>query len=235
MTQRLTLLASVLAVVIVLAGPGQSQSHEWSLQDSGHPNPRDPLQGRSLFPPPFDQLVPFLGGLGGSIDQGRQQGDVDALLEAAVTLHQAERLLGRTSGLISARDLLQEATQMAIDQRNVEGLRKARGLWSDPVRGPNDPGQAQAAADELETLEKQRRVMLAARRCQIVFHNQTDDELTIRLNQDSLGVIKPRQAHVVKDVLAGNQHLMAFDRRLAWGPRRVFVGPGEVFHWRLFD
>ncbi|MCA9791838.1 MAG: hypothetical protein KC910_08580 [Candidatus Eremiobacteraeota bacterium] len=235
MTKRLALLAVTLAVVVGLAGPGQSQSHEWSLQDSGHPRPQTNLQGRSLFPAPFDKLVPFLGGLGGDIDQGRAHGDVDALLEAAVTLHQAELLLGRSSGVISAHDLLTEATQMAVDQRNLEGLRKAKSLWSDPVRGPNDPAQAQQAADELENLEKERRVMLAARRCQIIFHNQTDVDLTIRLNQDSLGIIKPNQVHVVKDVLAGNQHLMASDSRLAWGPRRVFVGPGEVFHWRLFD
>ncbi len=229
MTKRLVL------VWLLLLGVAWGQAREFYLSDRPHTRHSQSLSGQSLFPPPFDRLVPSIGRLGQTIDGGREQRDVNRLLQAVVILHQAESLVGRDSGLISSHDLLEEATQMAIDQRNLEALRQAERLWNDPVRAPSDPTEASKTHQELEELQQEQAFMQQKRRCRIVFHNQTDGPLDIHLNQKTVGTLAARSSREIGDILAGRQHLMASDERLAWGPRRVFVGPGEIFHWRLYD
>lgn len=193
------------------------------------------LSRDSLFPPPFDKLVPFLGNLGVEIDLGREQRDPNALMSAAILLHQAELLLDKRSRHLSAEQLMHEATEMAWRQKNPEALSRSVQIWSDPRMGPTNLQEEKSASDHLKEVRQERSEMMQRRRCRLIFHNKTDTALTIYLNEHPLGVVAARQSHEVPDVLAGRQYLQATHSRLSWGPRQVFVGPGEVFHWKLFD
>jgi hypothetical protein len=55
------------------------------------------------------------------------------------------------------------------------------------------------------------------------------------VNRKPVGTLSAGERHVVGELLAGRQYLGAEDESLLWGPRKVYVGPGEVFNWRLFD
>lgn len=231
---RTLLLGLLVGTLVLIGGPAQSQVNEWTLEDRPVTRAQQPLRGKSLFPAPFTDLMPILGNLGAEIDLGRREGDVSSLIDAALLLHKAELLTG-SSGLISARDLLEEATEMAYNQKNPEALARSYKIWSNSRKGPTDSIRAQETQDKIEKTRQERQEMLQKRRCRVIFQNRTGSPLSISLNERPLGTLAPNESHEVPDLLAGHQHILAQNDRLQWGPRRVFVGPGERFRWKLYD
>lgn len=231
MTSRTLALLLLIFVTAVLPGLGQS-GREWGLQEHAEPREDLSLSNRPLFPPPFDQLVPFLTNFGSELDQSRRQGDIEGLLRAADLLFQAERLTGQRSPFVSGRDVLEEATLTARNQRDPEALRRLLGQWE----RVGDPRGEDLARGYLEEVEAERTDMTPRRRCRIIFHNRSGrSPVAVYLNGKPVGSLTAGSTREIDEVLAGNQHLEAYDEALTWGPRRVFVGPGEVFHWKLFD
>ena len=117
---------------------------------------------------------------------------------------------------------------MARDQRDLEALVQVSQL----IRVPEQRAQAQRFQQELRDEQK---AMQGKQSCRIIFHNRTGQPgLEIRLNTRPLGALGTGQSYEVNGLQAGRQVMDAFNDDLDWGPRRIFVGPGETFHWKLF-
>lgn len=233
----LLLLLGLVPLALPVGGQTGAAQYEWGLEDRPHRVTQQSVGNVSFFPPPFDRMVPALSGLGDQIDTGRQRGDVNSLVNAALMLHQAEKILGRQSPVISSEGLLAEAAQIARDQKDTRMLSRIIGVWQDPSRGPTSSAQASQARYFMEEVDKEQADMMHKRRCRIVLHNRTDQfTLDVMINRKPAASLEPNSLRVMGDVIAGRQVLTASnDAGFAWGPRQVFVAPGEVFHWKLFD
>lgn len=228
-------LTCLLACSLVLGGLTQPNEATWTLDES--PKKRVVVQPKPLLdvPKPLRDLLPFIGELERSVAFGKERGDVKALLRAVKDLAQAGQLTG-VKNIPSVSDtLLDEATELAWEQRDSEGLRDALILWSSPDRAGRNPGKIRETSERLEQVENEKKEMLKKKRCSIVFHNRTDGPVKVYVNRKPVGTLASGERHVVGELLAGRQYLDAMDSSLQWGPRKVYVGPGEVFNWRLFD
>lgn len=192
----------------------------------------DPLAD---LPEPVRMLFPMLANMGGKVNFDLRQGNVSALLRSVGDLTQAEQFT-QIPELSNASDqLLKEATELAWQQRDPEALRRSLQLWSNPVRAGRSQDEIQETSERLEEVERERKEMLTKPRARVIFHNKTDRELEVYVNRKPIGTLGAGKRHEVGELLAGRQYLGANDETLQWGPRKVYVGPGEVFNWRLFD
>ena len=207
----------------------------WTLDET--PEKRVHVQPKPLLdvPKPLRDLLPFLDDLEKSVAFGREKGDVNTLLQAVKDLARAGKITGVKNIPVVSDNLLEDATELAWQKRDSEGLRESLILWSSPERAGRNPGKIRETSERLEQGEKEKREMLGKKRCSIVFHNRTEGPVTVYVNQSPVGTLSAGERHVVGELLAGRQYLNALDENLQWGPRQVYVGPGEVFNWRLFD
>lgn len=196
-----------------------------------------PVNPQPLFdvPDPLRKLFPALGKIEREVNFGQERGDAGILLKAVKELGQAEYFTGTTTASESSDRLLEEATELAWQQRDPEALRESLVLWSSPNRSGRNRDKILETTDRLEQVEKEREEMLQKKRCSIVFHNRTGSPVKVFVNRKPVGTLSAGEKHVVGELLAGRQYLGAEDESLQWGPRKVYVGPGEVFNWRLFD
>lgn len=238
MRGKLTKWLGVLFLAGLLSGLASAQSlTEASVTLDEAPSSVPPTTAAPLFqvPEPLSQLFPFLRRLLKDVDLSRQNGDSNALLDAVRQITQALSLAGINSNSISTDALLGEATDIAWEQRDPEALRESLVLWSDPIRAGRSQDRIQQTRERLEDVEQDRTHMLKQKRCRLIFHNRTDRPVKVFINRKPVGTLAPGKKQVVPDLLAGRQHLGARHTSLQWGPRQVYIGPGEVFNWRLFD
>ena len=232
-------LAAVGLVLFSMTLGGLSQTTTdatWTLDES--PKRKTvPVNPKPLFdiPKPLRKLFPALGRIEQEVNFGQAQGDAGILLKAVKDLGQAEFISGDPFASASSDRLLEEATEIAWQQRDPEALRESLGLWASPVRSGRNRDKILETTDRLEQVEKERAEMLKKKRCSIVFHNRTGSPVKVFVNRKPAGTLAAGEKHVVGEILAGRQYLGAEDESLQWGPRKVYVGPGEVFNWRLFD
>lgn len=170
-------------------------------------------------------LGPLVEGLGRDVGLARRRGDVSGLLGAARLLQNLEKIGGQP---VPVRDLLEEALQMARDQRDLDALEQVTRLIQDPLQRSNALQLQQEVRDE-------RQASQGKPPCRMIFHNRTGQSgLEIRLNARPLATLAAGQDFEVQGLMAGRQLMDASNSELDWGPRRVFVAPGETFHWKLF-
>lgn len=187
------------------------------------------------IPGPLTQLFPFLRNFSSQVRSERARGDADALnasvqqLSFAMSLGQSEQLSADSDALLA------EATDIAWEQRDPEALRQSLALWSNPVRSGRSQEQILQTRERLDDVERERTEMLQRRRCRLIFHNRTELPVQLSINRKPMGILNPGETQEIADLLAGRQHLTANHEGLQWGPRQVYVGPGEVFNWRLFN
>ncbi|MCA9776079.1 MAG: hypothetical protein KC800_05155 [Candidatus Eremiobacteraeota bacterium] len=184
-------------------------------------------------PEPLRKLFPMLDKIESEVGFGLKNGNVSSLLGAVKDLTQAEYFAGIQGG--GSERLLREATDLAWEQRDPEGLRDALALWSSPNRAGRNQEMILQTSERLEQVEKERSEMLQKKRCRIIFHNRTDRSVQVFVNRKPVGILPAGEKHEVGELLAGRQYLGVEDESLQWGPRKVYVGPGEVFNCRLFD
>lgn len=186
-------------------------------------------------PEPLRKLFPILGEIESKVAVGRRTGDPNTLLQAVRDLGQAEFFSGLQGAGANSDILLEQATELAWQQRDPVALRESLVLWSQPNRAGRSPGKILETSERLEEVEKERGEMLTKKRCRIIFHNRTHNPVEVFVNRRPIGTLAPGQTQEVAELLAGRQYLGANDADLQWGPRQVYVGPGEIFNWRLFD
>ncbi len=207
----------------------------WTLDET--PTTVHPISQRPLIdiPKPLAQLFPFLRDFGSQVRGQRARGDASALndsvqqLSFALSLGQADQLSTESDALLA------EATDIAWEQRDPDALRQSLALWANPVRSGRSQERIQQTKDRLEDVERERTEMMQRRRCRLIFHNRTELPVELSINRKPMGILKAGETHEIADLLAGRQHLTANHEGLQWGPRQVYVGPGEIFNWRLFD
>lgn len=228
---------AVIALIVgsmTLAGLTQTTEATWTLDE--RPVKKTVVAPKQLLniPEPLRKLFPMIGKLEREVAFGQERGDAMALLGVVKDLAQAERFAGLSTGS-SADRLLEEATEIAWQQRDPQALKESLALWSSPDRSGQNRDKILETSERIEQVEKERSEMLTKKRCSIVFHNRTDNPVKVYVNRKPVGTLAAGERHVVGELLAGRQYLDASDQSLQWGPRKVYVGPGEVFNWRLFD
>lgn len=238
MKRTLTRWSTVLLFVSFFCLPVSAQDlteAQWTLDET--PTTVSQIAPTPLLqiPEPLAQLFPFLKSLLKDINIGRNNGDADTLLQAVQQITQALSLGGISNDSVNTDDLLEEATQIAWEQRDPVALRESLNLWSDPIRAGRNQDKIEQTQERLEQVEQDRSDMLKRKRCRLVFHNRTDRQVKVYINRKPVGTLAPGRTQVIPDLLAGRQHLGAKHTSLQWGPRQVYIGPGEVFNWRLFD
>lgn len=196
-----------------------------------------PLEANKLIdvPQPLRKLFPVLNNIEREVSFGQERGDANALLKAVKDLTQAEYFTGISGAGGSSDKLLEEATELAWQQRDPEALRESLVLWSSPSRAGRNRDKVVQTSERLEQVEKERAEMLTKERCRVIFHNRTERPVKVFVNRKPVGTLAAGERHTVGELLAGRQYLGANDSSLQWGPRKVYVGPGESFNWRLFD
>lgn len=227
-----------LVLLVLLLGSASAQNWEesaWTMDETPHPVNQLDSQPLVSIPEPLTHLFPFLQSLLKDINLGRQRGDAQSLLQAVAQLSRVLSIGGVDADTVNTDRLLSEATDIAWEQRDPIALQRSLDLWSDPIRAGRSQGKINETQDRLEEVEQERSEMLNRKRCRLVFHNRTDSEVQVFINRKPVGTLAPGKKQVVADLLAGRQHLTARHSSLQWGPRKVYVGPGEVFNWRLFD
>lgn len=229
---------SKLLLLALLLCPAAAQDwgeSSWTLDET--PQPLSPVQSQPLvsIPEPLTHLFPFLQSLLQEIALGRQRGDAQSLIQAVSQLSRILSLGGVDADAVNTDRLLSEATDIAWEQRDPIALQRSLDLWSDPIRAGRSQGKINETEERLEEVEQERSEMLNRKRCQLVFHNRTKSAVQVFVNRKPVATLDPGKRQVVADLLAGRQHLSARHSSLQWGPRKVYVGPGEVFNWRLFD
>ena len=191
---------------------------------SEYPRPRSAPPALPSFNLP-GALGPLVEGLTRDVGLARRRGDVSGLLGAARLLQNLDKIGGQP---VPVRDLLDEALQMARDQRDLDALEQVTRLIQDPQQRSNALQLQQEVRQERQTYQ-------GKPPCRVVFHNRTGQPgLEIRLNARPLATLAVGQDFEVNGLLAGRQLMDASSERLDWGPRQVFVAPGETFHWKLF-
>ena len=230
-------LTAILTCSLFVGGLAQNfEEATWTLDETPTQKPVG-VEQRPLLdvPEPLRKLFPMLDKIESEVTYGLKNGNVSTLLGAVKDLSQAEYFTGIQGAGTNSDRLLEEATELAWEQRDPEGLRDALGLWSSPNRAGRNQEMILQTSDRLEQVEKERSEMLQKKRCRIIFHNRTDRNVQVFVNRKPVGTLAAGEKHVVGELLAGRQYLGAEDESLQWGPRKVYVGPGEVFNWRLFD
>lgn len=187
------------------------------------------------IPEPLRHLFPVLGEIERNVSVGLNNGDVGLLLSAVENLRDAQFFTGSQGAGASSDQLLKEAGEIAWQQRDPERLRETLALWTAPNRTGQNQEMIDLTKDRLEQVEREREEMLQKKRCRVIFHNKTERSLQVFVNKKPIGTLAAGEKQEVDELLAGRQYLGALDETLQWGPRQVYVGPGEVFNWRLFD
>jgi hypothetical protein len=237
MSMPMTALTAILTCSLVLGGLADNfQEATWTLDETPVQKPISVDPGPMLnIPEPLRKLFPVLQEIESEVSFGEKNGDVGTLLAAVRNLSQAEYFTGIKGAGASSDRILKEATELAWQQRDPEGLRDALVLWSSPNRAGRNQEMIEQTTERIEQVENERSEMLKKKRCRIIFHNKTDRSVDVFVNRKPVGTLSAGEKHVVGELLAGRQYLGAEDESLLWGPRKVYVGPGEVFNWRLFD
>lgn len=110
-----------------------------------------------------DQINPdfsFLADLGAMIDNARHMKDGNSLLATTMLLFYAEKTAGKKSTAITAQDLLNEAGDLAKEQKNAQLAKSIADVWADAVFGPGN----KTRADEFTKLAKEYEKVAAATR-----------------------------------------------------------------------
>jgi hypothetical protein len=237
MSMPITALTALLICSLVLGGLADNfQEATWTLDETPtekivEVDPKPLLD----IPKPLRKLFPMLENIESEILYGKRNGDVSTLLGAVKELSQAEYFTGLQGAGRNSDRILEEATELAWQQRDPEGLRESLVLWSSPNRAGRNQEMIEQTTERIEQVEKERSEMLKKKRCRIIFHNKTAGNVEVFVNRKPVGTLSAGEKHVIGELLAGRQYLGAEDETLQWGPRKVYVGPGEVFNWRLFD
>lgn len=87
------------------------------------------------------------------IDDGRKYGDVNSLVSASMILFMEEKATGKKAQ-ITANDLLKEAQDLAVKQKNVTALKTIAQVWENPLFG-NNKSEAKNLSSTISSIESE--------------------------------------------------------------------------------
>ena len=177
---------------------------------------------------------PSLQDLGNIIDKGIKYSDAGLLAKAAIILGYEEKQWNVKSSLIKAEDLIKEAQKIAMFRKNKEVLKTIIDAYNEPSLSVYNPG----AAVELQAfLDKtgSSRANTSNTGTIIVYNNSRKANILIYINDIYMGTVPKGGIRKLNNVSSGRISMRANDGFcLQWGPRRVFLGRNDVFHWKLY-
>jgi len=144
------------------------------------------------------------------ITDGRRDGDVKALVSAAMILFMEENTTGKKAP-VTGKALLEEATEKATTQKNYQALLACSDAWAAKTLG-NNP----AKASELAQLAAQAKADKAAglrgpgaKECSVRVENYSQFEIHIYIDDVYMGEVEPGYYIHFKQIGSGETKLYA--------------------------
>jgi hypothetical protein len=144
------------------------------------------------FKSEFGSSNSALSKLGEIISDAKRDGDVKALVSAALILFMEENTTGKKAS-VKAKDLLTEATNKAKNQKNAEALLACSDVW-----GAKSMGNDSKLSDELAKLSAQAKSDKAknlrgpgAKECSLMIENYASYKIHIYVDDVYMGSVEP--------------------------------------------
>ena len=171
--------------------------------------------------------------LGKIIDDGFKYSDPSLLNRAAVILGYQEKQWNTSSRYISAIELENKAVEIACYKKDTDALKAIINAYDEQSLSFYNPEKAKELQDFTDKITaSNNRVNKGTI---IVYNNTRRDNLFIYIDDIFAGKIPRNGIMKLKDVNAGRITLSANDdNSTQWGPRKVFLGKDNVFHWKLY-
>ncbi|MEO0190741.1 MAG: hypothetical protein ABIL18_07150 [candidate division WOR-3 bacterium] len=185
-----------------------------------------------------DQIDPnfnFLADIGAMIDNARQLKDGNGLVAASLLLFYAEKVSGKKAKEITAEALLNEASELAKEQKNAALAKSVADLWADAVFGPGN----KAKADEFTKLAKDYEALASGTRGYglVIINNNTPFYLYIYIDGNYRGTLYSNNTGYYL-VWEGYTKLYAEapytePYNWYWGPKYIDLGEDQTYTWNL--
>ncbi len=172
--------------------------------------------------------------LGRIIDDGYKYCDALLLTRAAVILGYQEKQWNTESRQISANELLNRAVEIARYKKDKDALKSIIEAYNEQSLSVCNPDKAEKLQDFLDNIQDTTHNN-SNKGTIIVYNNSRRDNLLLYINDIFVGIIPRNGIMRFKNIPAGRIILSANDRAsLQWGPRKVFLGRDNIFHWKLY-
>lgn len=187
-----------------------------------------------------DQIDPsfgFLTDIGGMIDDARVAKDGHSLLAATMLLGYAEKASGKKAAQITAEALLNEAGELAKEQKNAKLAKAVADIWADAAHGMGN----KVKSDEFAKLAKDFEALAGTTRGYGWVRVNNESALFVDIYID--GYEKGRLYsgyYAYYKIWEGETKLYAEapytePDNFYWGPRWVDLDEDETYTWTLTD
>jgi len=185
----------------------------------------------------IDPKFDYLSDIGAIIDNARQAKDGNGLLAATLVLGYSEMTAGKKATAITAEALLNEAGDLAKEQKNAKLAKAVAGFWGDAMMGFND----KAKADEFVKLAKEYEAVAAVTRGYglVKISNESSYFVDIYIDGYYKGRLYSGYYEVYR-IWEGETKLYAEapytePDNYFWGPRNIDLGEDETYTWTITD
>jgi hypothetical protein len=179
----------------------------------------------------------YLSEIGVMIDNARQDKDGDGLLAATLVLCYAEMAAGKKGTAVTAEGLLNEAGDLAKEQKNAKLARAIAGFWGNAMLGFNN----KVKGDEFVKLAKDYDAIAGANRGYgwIRIDNESSYFVDVYIDGYAKGRLYSGYYEYYK-IWEGETKLYAEapytePDNYFWGPRFVELGDDETYTWTITD
>lgn len=172
--------------------------------------------------------------LGRIIDDGYKYCDAALLTRAAVILGYQEKQWNTRSRQISAEELLNRAVEIARYKNDKDALKSIMEAYNEQSLSVYNPEKAKELQDFLDKIPVTPNNNLNKGTI-IVYNNSRKNNLLVYIDDIFVGQLPRNGIMRFRDISAGRITLSANDGdSLQWGPRKVFLGKDNIFHWKLY-
>lgn len=172
--------------------------------------------------------------LGKIIDDGYIYSDASLLTRAAVILGYQEKQWNTKSRHISADELINKAVEIARYKKDSDALKSIMDAYNEQSLSIYNTDKAKEIQGFLDKISADSNNTVNKGTI-IVYNNSRKDNLMIYINDIFAGRLPRNGIIKLKDIPTGRITLSANDGNSSqWGPRKVFLGKDNLFHWKLY-
>lgn len=172
--------------------------------------------------------------LGKIIDNGYKYCDASLLTKGAVILGYQEKQWNTGSRFISADEILKRAWEIAGYRKDREALKSIIGAYNEQSLSVFNPDKAEEIREFSEKIDNNSNNN-SNKGTVIVYNNTGKNNLLIYMDDIYIGQAPRNGILRFHNISAGRITLSANDgESLQWGPRKIFLGRDNIFHWKLY-